>query len=536
MSKVKTWPVAEFFRSGATDRVCQAIYPYIFNDGQEGETELAARKSTLEIIRKKFGGQFLSSFAAARSPQRHGGAYDVLHWLDKLQVPLDEMDSNEQTPLFYAAREANYEAIAFLLQRGAKAERLDHNRQNVLFYAAKSDPKQDGTRVECDYRKKVMPGAKVHTRKDIRKDLDANGRPHKKNRLAVVEILVDYRADPTHQDELARSPLDYARDDEMIRLLEAKCTQWQERRNSATPWSTPAPVALPQVEAPCMYLSKLGAVYGGQYMLAYSDGQDVESLVQLESEFIEDHAQIIERMHGTPAPPAEVCRSVGVHPKGTERKRIIKSITGQRNRFDCTMKVMHINAYAEGASQNRQAVCHRLVRPAKVVGYMYQKVDGAQADGALPDSSSGIVEVSHLKVSQAFLRRGLATLMFCGLVSHLSSSSKEGEELRPMQLSVFDRNEAACRLYEKLGFEVFGESWDSELTGWGGPLDPVRSIRWRRYRRHIPGETRQQALAAFEAFFPAPETWKDPLRQPGAAVINGLDSIPEPPAKHARTS
>jgi len=512
-----TWKVVEFFRSGATDRVCQAIYPYIFNAGQETEDKLPARKIAMDIFRRRFGNQYLASFAAARAAQRPGGAYDILHWLDKLQVPLDEADAAMQTPLFYAAREANYEAVAFLLQRGARAERLDHNSQNALFYAAKSDPKQEGTRIECERRKqwRAMAGRPGDTRKDIRKDLDANGRPHKENRLAVIDILVEYGADPTHKDELERSALDYARDDEILRRLEALCHRWRAQGDVRPP---PMAQQLPLVEPPCMYLSKLDAVYDGQYMVAYSDQQDVEALVQLESEFIDDHARIIELVHGAPAPPATVCKSVGVSPKEAERKRIIKSITGQRNRLDCTMKIMHINAYTQGGAQ---AACARLITPPKVVGYMYQKV---KVDFSRADRKGGIVEVSHLKVSKSYVRRGLATLMFCGLVQHLGAG--EGEELRPMQLSVFDRNDAACRLYEKLGFVSYGESWDSELSGWGSAQEPMRHIRWRRYRRFVAGETTERALAALEAKLPPPSKWK----------WQSSMSSNDPPAKKPRTS
>lgn len=485
-----TWKVAEFLRSGPTDRVCQAIYPYIFNAGQEMEDMLPARKIAVDLIRQRFGYQYLTSYAAARSPQRLGGAYEILYWLDRLQVPLDEVDGATQTPLFYAAREANYQAVAFLLQRGAKAERLDHNSQTALFYAVKSDPKQEGTRIECDKRRTARGNG--GPRKAIRKDLDIDGKSHKEMRLAVVDILVEYGADPTHQDELSRSAVDYARDEDMIRKLEALCQQWRERPHSRP---TPTPRKLPLVEFPCMYLSRLDAAYDGQFMVAYSDAQDVEALVQLEGEFIDDHGRIIQQVHGLMAPATTVCKAVGVSITKGDRRKTIKSITGMRNQLGCTIKIMHIDPYAP---RDKQAVCLELVNPPEVVGYMYQKID---IDANKPDTKKNVVEVSHLKIANTHVRRGLATMLFCGLVAH--RGIHDGNEMRPLQLSVFDRNDPACRLYEKLGFVPHGERWESELHNWGSAQDKlVRNIGWRRYRRAIPGETPEKALAIFEAFLP----------------------------------
>merc|ERR1740116_677005 len=112
-------------------------------------------------------------------------------------------------------------------------------------------------------------------------------------------------------------------------------------------------------------------------------------------------------------------------------------------------------------------------------------------------------------------------MLFCGLVQHLGSH--EGDELRSLQLSVFDDNTAACRLYDKLGFVPHGEPWESELEGWGNAQEPVRNIRWRRYRRYIPGESPQSALTTFEAHLPYP-----------GRMLRASTSSNDPPMKRSR--
>lgn len=73
----------------------------------------------------------------------------ILKVLDELGVDVNKVDQFQQTPLFYAAREGNAEAVAYLIaEKGAQANQVDKNHQTALFYAAKSDSHQTGTKEE----------------------------------------------------------------------------------------------------------------------------------------------------------------------------------------------------------------------------------------------------------------------------------------------------------------------------------------------------------------------------------------------------
>ena len=51
----------------------------------------------------------------------------------------NQVDDNKQTPLFYAAKEGNVEAVAYLIGKGADATRTDRNKQTALYYAVKTE-------------------------------------------------------------------------------------------------------------------------------------------------------------------------------------------------------------------------------------------------------------------------------------------------------------------------------------------------------------------------------------------------------------
>ena len=68
-----------------------------------------------------------------------GGGVEILYLLYRLDPELVRAkNSMKQTPLFYAAKMGNLEAVVFLLRVGCKADDRDSNEQTPLHYASQN--------------------------------------------------------------------------------------------------------------------------------------------------------------------------------------------------------------------------------------------------------------------------------------------------------------------------------------------------------------------------------------------------------------
>ena len=69
----------------------------------------------------------------------HQWIYECLYMLSKIGVDLDCVDKHQQTPMFYAARRGNPEAVAFLIRFGCKVDWTDTHLQTPLYFACLTD-------------------------------------------------------------------------------------------------------------------------------------------------------------------------------------------------------------------------------------------------------------------------------------------------------------------------------------------------------------------------------------------------------------
>lgn len=160
---------------------------------------------------KKIKNLRLNKYSTTAKVNMFGGAFEILYLLYRIDPSIVRAkNSMGQTPLFYAAKMGNVEAVVFLLRIGCKASDEDSNGQTPLHYASLVDP-SNAFKVDMTLWKK-----------EAAKDLDANldvslpfnkNVSHVVNRRAVMRLLIEAGADPAAGDARSRQPIYYCQSD-----------------------------------------------------------------------------------------------------------------------------------------------------------------------------------------------------------------------------------------------------------------------------------------------------------------------------------
>ncbi|CAD7937800.1 unnamed protein product [Amoebophrya sp. A25] len=308
--------------------------------------------------------QSLAHFAAVRKADpKVGGAYKVLKILADLGVDVCMVDAFSQTPLFYAAREGNVEACAYLIEtHKLDPNQKDLNGQNPLYYAAKLDASQFGTKIEVLQKQHQEKTGKSISKQlawfptlkstgklktETKRSTDFNERTHKQNRMSTVKLLVDAGADPNMIDVNNRQPLDYAIDTDVVRYMKGQMAAAPDpiinRRHFRVPADIRALMEEQDRKSPILFMSEPASHYEGQYMVHYSALGDADTLAALETEFIHDHERMIHNAEDETPPWPTVCASVGLNQDLNQRQTIIRNIAGRKDKNACTLKVSYFD-------------------------------------------------------------------------------------------------------------------------------------------------------------------------------------------------
>lgn len=378
---------------------------------------------------KTSNGQTIVFYAAGRKLDL-GGSYEILLSLKDAKFSMSDIDSFQQTPLFYAAREHSFESCEFLIRENCSVREMDRNGQTCLYYAVSFQSRKVGPR---KYNVKAA-----------------------KNRMKVINLLVEQGAPLHTKDYQGRTVEDFCPlDDEFVR----KYYTAQKGKKRMRPDQVRGDML---VQNRKKYLSEhqVKTAKGHHvYYITYADPGDAQRLSELEDQFVEDHRNILNARFGTKPPFTSTCMALGLNTEHQTRRNIISSIASKADRHARTLKAVD--------SKTRLPV-----------GYLYFKCNpsGRRND----DKGEKQLEISHLKVDHEHHRRGLAQALFFGVLKHLVNEDMI-EFAQDMRLSVFDANAPAIALYERLGFQPLGEPWYSKIKNWPG--GEGREIGWRRYNR-----------------------------------------------------
>jgi len=374
-------------------------------------------------------GQNIAFYAAGRS-HHLGGAYEILLALKEAKFELSGQDFFKQHPLFYAARELNFEACELLVREGCSVRDLDKNGQTCLYYAVSYASQKN--------KRKVGKPSKEERRR----------------RMTVIELLIENGAPIHSKDAHGHTVQNFCPpDDEFITRYFGKPDP--KRRKMALGGNDPHWL-LDHHSHP----SK-GSSSAASYYVAYAEPADTQHLSELENEFVEDHREILGKVFGEPPPFNVTCTALGLNSVNSNRRNIISAIATKCDKFARTLK----------------AVSSETGLP---VGYLYFKCTPGRRNNE--NEKEKQLEISHLKVNSEHNRRGLAQALFLGVLTHLWKEDMI-EYAQDMRLSVFDANLSAIALYERLGFQQLNEPWYSAIKEWTGGPPEGREIGWRRYQR-----------------------------------------------------
>eukprot|EP00929_Paragymnodinium_shiwhaense_P002158 TRINITY_DN102363_c0_g1_i1.p1 TRINITY_DN102363_c0_g1~~TRINITY_DN102363_c0_g1_i1.p1 ORF type:complete len:758 (+),score=127.25 TRINITY_DN102363_c0_g1_i1:42-2315(+) len=427
---------------------------------------------------------------------RKEGALDVLRTLlDRYGLVAGHVDVRGQTALHWLATTENSDCIRILLERGCRVDHIDALlAQTPLFYAAHH---------AC---------------------------------ASTVRHLLASRADPAIRDRRGRSPICWATSLEVCKALVAELSfkknakqllqhalvaHRRVRRKDITTYLQRCLDAL-SVRGALSWVA-LDAVEGGAgqpcaYSTTMASRRDVEDLCALEDEFIEDHRRLL-LPTGQELTETEFFTQIGLKAEAPGRRALVQGIA--RGGTQCGA-VRHYTLACHALPHGKNAGQHR-----EMAGYLYFRVcdnskNGEDSDddnektrpasrcrtaslrqmacrdeegsgereedvpeapvgeredtvtGAKNELRPGYITISHIKVAHKHQRRGLATLLMCGALRAAERErGRRGQlQLTDMYLSVADKNQAARRFYEKLGFT---------------PTDtPCEHPGWTGMSRHLP--------------------------------------------------
>jgi len=535
--------VHEAFRDGDTKMLQFLLWPLVIN------ASWARRKNVQRFLKPQFlreaekmmsiindfraengeqtvmvnGGKTFAHSVAARCP-RLGGAYELMILLDKMGVDIFKRDVLRQSPLFYAARHGSVECAAYLISRGARVDIIDCARQTALFYAVLNEGQTSFQTVE-NYRGP----------RRLRDTKDANKIAHNKNRLALIDLLLSAKCDPSHKDNKGRTALDLCIDPALKNHLQVRVSELAQGAVLDKPPSD----HMPPVRPPFLYLSQLNAEAQEQYMICSPTKDDVAQLTKLETEFISEHQVLLEEAF----PLSEVCNpptekitagTIGLDLTPAKRYETIRDVDCRGQAHYCTLKATCINYSGD-------SLVSELLSGARqdIVGYValdctnYKAECRARAKDAFANGTHHAqyrdskhtfpqVAVRYLKVERGKLKRRIATTLFCGMLEHLRRCELE-LCIRDIRINFFSNNKRARQLYEKFGFIELRSSWNpvkpwqysaQEMQQGGlsqAEKDQIkygknratneRFIRWTGYRRLDLGHTGTAAglIVAIEA-------------------------------------
>eukprot|EP00928_Gymnodinium_smaydae_P018252 TRINITY_DN16955_c0_g1_i1.p1 TRINITY_DN16955_c0_g1~~TRINITY_DN16955_c0_g1_i1.p1 ORF type:complete len:579 (-),score=84.15 TRINITY_DN16955_c0_g1_i1:43-1779(-) len=397
-------------------------------------------------------GSDLSDFKGALHCAAHRGQVRCLEVLVKAKCDLEQRDRHGGTPLFVAMARNQTGAMKKLLEIGAE---LLNTAQNTEFPTALNMPSRADTVIEALlwHAKKCV---ELPTAEQWSSMLEQHQR---KGHDAVVHIF-----NACHE----------------AWALGCK-TSWALRKDQ----------------------DRLSA-----YATLRAQGRDVAALCKLEDEFIEDHRHIL----ADGMQDDVFFEQIGLRHDAASRRRTIKSLS---QGLEQTAPVRHYTL-----------VCRHLKPPSRIpeqadgngkrlpggqtIGYIYFKIcDGTRGDGeAASDDEEQVVDrktsatpgvgylvISHIKVSHAHTKRGVAHLLLAAALRKACELQPE-LECRTMHLSVSERNVPAMTLYKSIGFKASAtrckhEGWvsmerriDDSIAGVpGGAAAMATSLQhlgWRR--------------------------------------------------------
>jgi len=356
-------------------------------------------------------------FAAHRMASMGGGR--ILEKLVKMRMSVTAVDANGQTPLYYAAKMHNLDAMECLIKAQCDVNRRDTiHGQSCLYYAAREDE------------------AALNARKPISA---STVQEYNKRRRAAVDLLLFYGCNVDLRDDRGYTVADYFKgsDEDLKELLRygPATVRKRAKRPIRPPWRFD-------------FTGKDGT----KYIIRVSEIINTKALADLEDEFVADHQSLFEKVLRDKPPNHSTCMALGLNPAPANRKNIISSIAAACNKLSRTLTVVD-------------------PKTGEIDGYLYFKCKQEEREK--------FTEISHLKVRNSSTRRGIAKNIFLAVSDYLEVNAL-AEFREDMRLNVVDANKGAIKLYESIGFVQCDEVSMSDMKEW---KDPPPQIGWRRYRR-----------------------------------------------------
>lgn len=475
----------------------------LFKDVRDAPLKVVCRaleKAGPRTTSATYLGQNLLFFAV----QRKEDAAEVCRILiEEYQVSPNQVDSNGQTALHYTAKTQNLDCIDILCENGANINHVDtYHAQSPLFYAAH------------------YGGA------------------------GMVRRMLKLKADCNVLDLTGKSPLGWSTSTDVAKELAA---EWSF---DFVPGEIKSFAPVEMVEQKRCYdvlrylslCSDVSSIPGCQtwavqdddvydmsgYACALACKADVKLLCALECEFIQDHRSIL----GKHIPDADLYKQIGLNPSASSRENVVRHIAqgdvvkpGKVKHY--TLVCHHIPAAKAGT----KLVARAANMFQKVVGYLYFRIceaeqeDEVQADSLTHGAAAGALVISHIKVSREHQNRGVATLLLSGMLQVALrdagvglNASGESANISCMRLSVAEKNQAAKRLYRKLGFNETDVPDSTDWPGW---------VSMRRYPSPAPGgsSTRLPLRAIMRRWLS--EVWRV-NRRPEKRQVDSIQKPPKP--------
>ncbi|CAK9057311.1 Ankyrin repeat domain-containing protein 50 [Durusdinium trenchii] len=366
--------------------------------------------------------QTLLFFAAARYGE-DDEALELCDTLLRAGVPLNHLDDNRQTALFYAARQGHVNTCNFLVYSKANVDTLDKFGETALFYAVK------------------------------------------RSRITAVEKLLDHGADfeivnhknhnvmTAASDELC-AIFQEARKKRRLEVTEGPVEQHNKRPRSALEqleaWADEWPMRHPKIETADFKQKDLLKSEGGYSVVKVSSPTTAAKLRVLEKHFVVDHAKLMQHESWFGKLTHEQwSKSVGVLTDAlqppNDAVKGIKTVLSDANPHHFTLPAI------ETANKD-------------VAGYIHCTY--AEEKKAL--------NISHIKVDSQHAGRGIGGLLLKAAEDY---SHRLGWKCETVELSVLARNQRAIRCYEKAGF-----TFNSESDASWGPKE-FSASKWQRFKK-----------------------------------------------------
>lgn len=395
--------------------------------------------------------QDLMFFAAART-RKLGGAFPIARRLWDLGVPGNSVDTMQQTPLFFPAREGNLECAQFLIQQRCDVNHCDKHGQSALFYSAREGHidvcklllSHGASWGRDKYGQTSLQYAKRKCAEALTQ-MTVDGHPNPRGRKAPIAASTRSRGDAMS------TKVNPGAAPEVV--LEPQLKRRRMSRNSNGQRETPiqrngkfdtlgawvAGARLGHVDSAPAKQTNLGDgekfAEAGEYFVCTPSVADAPRLRELEREFVEDHFEIFrEEPWNEGLQVSDWCRLVNVIEQEEPARQAIANIIFGKMSEHATLQCVHI-PQAEATNLDPPET-----PPApRIVGYVHMVRD-----------SDGRLDIAHLKVERSHQQRGLGALLMAGAVR---AAQRLAWEVRALQLVAVMKNAPALSLYRTLGFE-----------------------------------------------------------------------------------